>query len=76
ALTTEEVLKTIQFCLDNKLWSATEFKSVSENLSKLPDLDKTNENRTTDIKIEPHDDNDPFTEVRSLSEYEKYMGVK
>ena len=76
ALTTEEILKTIQFCLDNKLWSATEFKSVSENLSKLPDLDRVNGDRTTDIKIEPDDDNDPFTEVRSLSEYEKYMGVK
>jgi len=75
-LSIEEILKTIQFCIDNNLWSATEFKSVSENLAKLPELERGNEDRAADIKIELKDDSEPFTEVRSLSEYEKYMGVK
>ena len=75
-LSIEEILKTTQFCIDNNLWSATEFKSVSENLAKLPDLKRDNEDRTNDIKIELKDDSEPSTEVRSLSEYEKYMGVK
>jgi len=75
-LTTEQILKTIKFCIDNNLWSATEFKSVSENLSKLPDLSRINDNSGPDIKIETQGDSESFTEVRSLSEYEKYMGVK
>jgi len=75
-LTTEQILKTIKFCIDNNLWSATEFKSVSENLSKLPDLSRVNDNSGPDIKIETQGDSESFTEVRSLSEYEKYMGVK
>lgn len=64
-----EIDKAIAYCLEHEFYSATMYKSVLENTAKLADRDERAAISTSSIEM-------PYTsqtEVRELSEYEKYM---
>lgn len=65
-----DIQRTINYCIKNKLWSATSFVSVINNLDKLNDI-------YSKSKIESNENNEEIdniynikTETRELSEYE------
>ena len=74
-LSQSEIFKAIKFCTNNQIWSATEYVSVSKNLSKLASMSEYTQKETNDTPTEIDEEYETQTEVRDLSEYEQYAEV-
>ncbi|MFW6271349.1 MAG: Mu transposase domain-containing protein, partial [Bacillota bacterium] len=68
-LSQSEIDKAVSYCLKHDFYSATFFRSVVENLNKLSGNDKKTHYMSQGIESPSYG----HTEVRDLSEYEKYM---
>lgn len=66
-------MKAIKYCVQNKLWSASSFVSVVNNLDKLSDK-KYISDHNSKLNLEAIDNIYMIeTETRNLSEYEKLV---